>query len=110
MSPSSIEQARVSLLAAPAEATTNTIYRAAVHEAVGEDFVEWDEVRDYTSELDPTIDSMQTLLGGRASGPGSTRTQSAQAPPVRPARTTLGPAFEVAGAAHLPPRRSLHLP
>ena len=55
----------VTLSAATAEpetATTIATYRAAIRVAVGDEFVEWDEVWDYTSDLEATVDSIDALL------------------------------------------------
>jgi len=56
---------RVTLSAATAEpetATTIATYRAAMRAAVGDEFVEWDEVWNYTSDLEATVDSIDALL------------------------------------------------
>lgn len=56
---------RVKLSAAtagPETTTTIATYRAAIRAAVGDEFVEWDEVWNYTSDLEATVDSIDALL------------------------------------------------
>ncbi len=56
---------RVTLSAAtagPETATTIATYRAAIRAAVGDGFVEWDDVWNYTSDLEATVDSIDALL------------------------------------------------